>query len=412
MTTENAPAKGRVLIIDDSAAIRVLMRHILENEGYEVHELKSGHEMEATVASLEPSLIISDLMMPGRDGLQLCRAIRANPASEEIPVILASSKSFDSDKRAALGAGANAYLVKPFTYESLVSVVSDALRTNLTIRIWGCRGSIAAPEKALGTFGGNTSCVELVLPGNQHLIFDAGTGIRALGNALLDQSPLRAALFLTHFHWDHIQGMPFFKPLYSSGNEFHVYGPSDSNDGLLETIAGQIGGAFFPISPDAFRANVKYIGVQESKFEAFGVDISVLYMMHPGTTVGYRVDIGEHSVVYAPDNELMPEMLEPELSGEALRLAQFASGASLLIHDTQYSKTQYTKFRGWGHSSADALATVAAVAKVKKVLTFHHDPDHSDEDVNRIHEEFVNAAAARGATIASEAAREGGSYQF
>ena len=409
MSSENAK---RVLIVDDSSTIRVLMRHILENEGYEVHELKSAHELETTVETVKPSLVISDLMMPGRDGIAVCRALRAMPEFAELPIILASSKAFESDKKAAAQAGANAYLVKPFTYASLVKAVGDALSTQLSVRIWGCRGSIAAPEKALGKYGGNTSCIELVLPGNQHLIFDAGTGIRALGNALVQESPLRAAVFLTHFHWDHIQGMPFFKPIYIPGNEFHLYGPAESNEALLDTIAGQIGGPFFPISPDAFRASMRYNGVQEQELEALGIKITTLYVMHPGTTLGYRVDINGHSVVFAPDNELMPEMVEPELSGEAQRFADFAAGADLLIHDCQYSSLEYERYRGWGHSSAHSLGIVAAAAGVKSVLTFHHDPDHSDEDIDRIHLEFAATAEAMGANIQSEPAREGGTYSF
>lgn len=411
MPTDGAPTK-RVLIVDDSSQMRELMRLILESQGFEVHELKSAHDLERTVEELIPDLVISDLMMPGRDGIAVCQALRALPQTEDTPIILASSKSFDSDKRAAMNAGANAYLVKPFTYESLIKTVTDALSLQTKVRIWGCRGSIAAPEMALGNYGGNTSCIELMLPGNQHLVFDAGTGIRALGNTLVKQSPLRAAILLTHFHWDHIQGLPFFKPIYSSDNEFHIYGPATSNEALLQTIGGQIGGPFFPIAPDSFRAAVKYNGLQEQEFEVFGIKVRTLYMMHPGTTLGYRVDIDGHSVVYAPDNELIPEMVVPELSGEALRLAQFASGASLLLHDCQYSREEYDKFRGWGHSAASVLGIVAAEAGVKRVLTFHHDPDHSDDEVARLHEEFAESAAGHGANIDSEPAREGVDYAF
>jgi phosphoribosyl 1,2-cyclic phosphodiesterase len=221
---------------------------------------------------------------------------------------------------------------------------------------------------------------------------------------------MRAGLFLTHFHWDHVQGLPFFKPLFVSGNEAHIYGPADSADILVETIEGQMGGAFFPISTESFRSSVKYTGLQEETIEAFGARISTLYVMHPGRTLAYRVEYAGRSIVFAPDNELIPECIEPELSGEALRLAEFAAGASLLMHDCQYTREIYEKRRGWGHSCGETLAAVAAHAKVERVLLFHHDPDHDDAAVDAIHEEFLRHHEARGGQALSDPAREGMTY--
>ena len=137
-----------------------------------------------------------------------------------------------------------------------------------------------------------------------------------------------------------------------------------------------------------------------------------IQVAHPSSTLIYRVDLGDRSVVYAPDNELLPETVEPELSSEALRLAKFAGGASLLIHDCTYSRQTYEKRRGWGHSCGPAIAAVAKHAGVKRVLLFHHDPDSSDSDVEAIHREFQNALDALGADIQSEPAREGASYSL
>jgi phosphoribosyl 1,2-cyclic phosphodiesterase len=302
--------------------------------------------------------------------------------------------------------------VKPFKPVDLARIVNEMLATQTSIRIWGCRGTIAAPEQALGKYGGNTTCLELLLPKKRRLIFDAGTGIRALGNSIVGESPLRAAIFLTHYHWDHTQGLPCFKPLYVPGNEFELYGPAESSDTLVETIERHMGGEYFPISTEAFMASVRFVAVQEESLEAFGVSVSTLHVLHPGRTLAYRIDIGDRAVVFAPDNELLPETTTPDLTGEALRFAQFAAGASLLIHDCQYSAAVYEQRRGWGHSSAPCLARVAAHAGVERVLLFHHDPDCTDEQVEAIHAEFREALGACGASIPSEPAAEGGVYEL
>jgi CheY-like chemotaxis protein/phosphoribosyl 1,2-cyclic phosphodiesterase len=400
----------KVLVVDDSPDIRRIVRHVLESEGYELREMDSASQLEGVLHEFSPDLILSDVMMPGRDGMAVVKAIRANPSMAAVPVVLMSSKAFEGDKRAALDAGATSYLVKPFQPTQLIRAVRNALRTQTSVKIWGCRGSIAVPERHQGRYGGNTACIDLILPGNRHVIFDAGTGLRGLGNSLVGQSPLRLSLFLTHYHWDHVQGLPFFKPIFIPGNEIHLHGPADSNGEMMELIAGQMGGAFFPISVESFRSSVRFIGLQETTFESFGIQISTLYMLHPGRTLAYRVDVDGRSMVFAPDNELLPEMIGRNLSGEALRLAKFARGASLLIHDCQYSRSGYESRRGWGHSCGEALAAVAAEAGVERTLLFHHDPDHTDDDVDAIHTEFRHHLELRGGTGESEPAREGFTY--
>lgn len=415
VTSGNAVAT-RVMIVDDSSVVRTIMRTALEADGFQILELPSAQDMERHVEDFAPQVIVCDLLMPGRDGLSVFHALQERDSTRHIPVILATAKDFAGDKRAALQAGVANYLVKPFSPETLLSAVRDALGKQAGLRIWGCRGSVAAPEKALGNFGGNTACVELVLStregGSHRLIFDAGTGIRALGNSIPANSQLRASLFLTHFHWDHIQGLPFFKPLYRPGNDITIYGPAPSDAALLEAIQGQMGGAFFPISTDAFLSSVKYVGLQEETLSVAGLQVSSFSVMHPGFTLGYKVSWNDRSIVYVPDNELLPELIEPEMNGEVLRFADWLRGTDLLIHDCQYSTAGYLTHRGWGHSGATALAAVAAEAKVGHVLLFHHDPDYDDDRVNQIHDEFRAELEARGAgDIQSAPASENTCYQ-
>jgi len=400
----------RVLVIDDDADLRTMVQRLLQRAGYEVNLLPSADTLESTVGQYRPDVVLCDIMMPGRDGMDVLKQLRGDPETRGLPVVLVSGKSYEVDRRAALDAGAAGYLVKPFQPSELIRTVNQALKQVVTAMIWGCRGSIPAPERALGFYGGNTSCVDLVLPGNRHIIFDAGTGIRLLGNAIVGESPMRAALFLTHYHWDHIHGLPFFKPLYVPGNEIHIYGPAEDTDSLTSKIAREMGGDYFPVSLDSFRSAVRFTAMQDKTIEAYGVTISALYTLHPGRTLAYRVECGDRSFVYAPDNELLPESVHPKLTGEAMRLALFAKGASLFMHDAMYSREMYERRRGWGHSCGECLAAVCAQAEVKRVLLFHHDPDNTDAEVEAIHREFQRSLSARGVEISSEPAREGGSY--
>lgn len=402
----------RILIIDDDDDIRALMRVALAAQGYDIIELSSAQALDATIQSFRPHLILSDVMMPGVDGLSMCKRLQEDPETRDVPVVLVSAKSFTGDKRAALAAGAAAYLVKPFHPRELVRTVGETLSTTTSVRVWGCRGTVATPEHALGKYGGNTTCVEVLLPRGRRLVFDAGTGIRPLGNAIVKDSPQRLALFLTHYHWDHTQGLPSFKPLYIPGNEILIYGPAVSTDALVATIEGQMGGEYFPVSTEAFQAAVKFNAVQEQSLEVFDVSITTRYAFHPGSTLAYRIDVGDQSIVFAPDNELVPETVTPELTGEARRFAEFAAGATLLIHDSQYSTSLYQSRRGWGHSAAAEVARVAAHAQVGRVLLFHHDPDSDDTEVERVHDEFRTTLAACGADIVSEPAREGETYEL
>lgn len=411
----------RVLAVDDEPAIRDMMRAALEGAGFEVRTLAGAGEIEAHVEAWRPDLILCDVMMPGRDGLTVVSDLQRDPRSADIPVVLVTAKHFPGDQRSALQAGVAGYLVKPFEIGALLDTVREALSGEKGVRIWGCRGSIATPEHAGGRFGGNTSCVELVLPahatqGRRRVIFDAGTGIRALGNAICE-APVRATLCLTHFHWDHIQGLPFFKPLYQAGNQVTICGPASSDSALVETIREQMGGAFFPISTEAFSSSVEYRALQEQEFELDGLRYATFSVMHSGFTLAYKVEWQGQTIVYCPDNELMPESIaqgedgRPILSGEVQRMACWLEGVDILLHDCQYSVEQYRAHTGWGHSNARALAALVASSRVKHVVLFHHDPDHDDGAIEAIHAEFrahLEAMAPQDASrIRSQLAREG-----
>ena len=191
------------------------------------------------------------------------------------------------------------------------------------------------------------------------------------------------------------------------GNQIQIFGPAESGDALKDMLGSQMGGSFFPVSIDGIQASVKYTAVSEESFETLGIPIDGLYALHPGRTLMYKLILGGKSIVYAPDNEILPESVNPALSGEALRLARFAEGCDTLIHDCTYNLLKYRTRRGWGHSCPEYLAAVAADARVKRTILFHHDPDSADEEVEAIHRDFITTLKERGADLEVEIGAEG-----
>lgn len=281
------------------------------------------------------------------------------------------------------------------------------------VRIWGSRGSIACPDRAAGRFGGNTACVEILIGSDRRIILDAGTGIRLLGNRPEDEPDRETAILLTHYHWDHIHGLPFYKPLYAPERSVTIYGPALNDCDLASRLRGEMGGIYFPVSMEAFRAVIALHSVQaETCLAVMGIKVCAWATRHPSTTLAYRIHLDDKTLVYAPDNEITPEECEEGLTGKAQALSEFVSGADLLIHDAAYLRGIYESRRGWGHSSGWSLGKAMANANVGKVLLFHHDPDSDDEMVDENHREFRAALGTAGAATESEPAAEGMCFEL
>lgn len=250
------------------------------------------------------------------------------------------------------------------------------------VRFWGVRGSIPMPGPRTAQIGGNTTCLE-VRAGNDLIIFDAGTGIRGLGNALLKEMPVQARMFFTHLHWDHIQGFPFFLPAFVRGNRFDLYGVRKLTNTLAETLIGQMNYPNFPVSLDEMGAQIDFHDLQEGESVTVGEAVVTNTLLnHPGGVHAYRVDYKGHSAVFATDTEHY-SCLDP-------RLVKLAAGADLLIYDAMYTTDEYRGANGglprlgWGHSTWEEGVKVAREAQVGQLVLFHHDPDHDDETVHAI----------------------------
>ena len=244
----------------------------------------------------------------------------------------------------------------------------------MRVKIWGARGSVPSPGPETSRYGGNTSCVQVTLSDGTILVLDAGTGIRNLGLSLpADSRPLN--ILLTHLHMDHIQGLMFFAPLFRQSTDIAIWGPEAPPEPLLERIARYISAPLSPLEVGELPCHLSTREAPASEWRIGPASIRAASVSHRGPTLGYRIEEGGASLCYLPDHE-------PRSSASGLELAP---GATLLVHDCQYSDDEYPAHAGWGHSSVSDALSFARLAEAERVLLFHHDPMHDDAFLDRLH---------------------------
>lgn len=273
----------------------------------------------------------------------------------------------------------------------------------LRVTCWGTRGSIPVPGPDTLRFGGNTSCVE-VRAGGRRYVLDAGSGVRAQGRRMeAEGGPVNADVFVTHYHWDHIQGFPFWAGLYSEGARVRVHGPRSGGATAAGALTGQMSGAYYPVTLDMLPAAVEFADVAEGEPWTDGaVEIEAFPARHSGVTYAYRVRARGATLVYAPDNELGGA--DPAWYAA---FAGFARGADLLLHDAMYTDAEYERFRGWGHSTFAQAVRLAEDAGARRLLFFHHAPFRPDAELETIAAACRAELEARGSTLVIGIATEG-----
>ena len=414
MRTQGPTDPKRVLVAEDTEVVSHLMIRMLEEAGYVVDLARDGEQCLEKVATFEPHLLLLDLMMPKLHGIEVLRRLRATEATRRLGVIVCTAKTFKTEHVAATELGAYAFLPKPHSHGQLLDVVASYfagapapadlavampqetpyLPTMETGRgrlaLWGTRGSIPTPGAAFMRHGGNTSCMQIE-HGDDLLVFDAGSGIRELGLELAKGSPRCIHLFITHTHWDHIQGFPFFSPAYLPGFEVVVYGAEGFGKSLEAVFRGQLDQDYFPVQMEDMKAAIEFRHLTPEPVRVGAVTVTWEYAQHPGATVGYKIDVAGTKVSWVPDNEFLfgyvgaPEDLTPDDLHLAPyhRMVDFLSDMDILVHEAQYTNDEYPAKIGWGHSSISNASLLAKLAGAKRWIVTHHDPMHDDRFLER-----------------------------
>jgi phosphoribosyl 1,2-cyclic phosphodiesterase/ActR/RegA family two-component response regulator len=431
-----------VFIVDDEVIFRTTLARMLTERGWRVVEAGDGETALSMLLEQQPDVVLCDLLMPGMNGFQVIRFIQEHRSSlRNTRIIVTTSSGYAVDRTDALKAGADEYLIKPIISAELFRILdrfqandsnqADALKTSESaapqktrFKFWGVRGSLPTPGPSTVHYGGNTSCVELRADG-EIIILDAGTGVRGLGMQLTSEfknQPLHLTLLLTHTHWDHIQGFPFFAPAYRPGSIVRVLAFEGARKGLEATLSSQMESPYFPINMEQMPGNVLVQELKSLSFKIGKVRVEATFLNHPGVCAGYRLFTSSGSIAYLPDNELYQRQragasqhareAEKFAQHQDYKLIEFLKGADALIIDSQYDAEEYAQHVGWGHSCADDSIALAAAANVKTIFLFHHDPSHDDAKISEMLARGREIAKSLGSNIQVLAAREGEGFEL
>ncbi len=268
--------------------------------------------------------------------------------------------------------------------------------SGIRVTFHGVRGSTPCSGDEVRRYGGNTSCVSIVAPGEQPILLDLGTGLRYFGNGRPPGETFRGTCLLTHLHWDHAQGLPFFKPVLTAGAELDIYGP-EQEDGrsLADAVRTFLSPPHFPVPVEAFPGKIRFHDLADDDFQVGGVSIRSRMIPHCGNTLGYRVTVGGVSIAYLPDHQ---QPIDGSFS-TVDNVRQLIDGVDLLIHDAQYTPEEFALKRDWGHCTPDFAAWLADLGQVRSLALFHHDPVRTDQALDELERRLAAEAAPAGRCV-------------
>ena len=425
-----------ILVISGDQAFRGRVTPGLSGQGWSVLDASDSQRALSLTSQHQPELILCDWETPWFEiARSYLKALGEKENSIHRPILVAVGDGQIAEKMAALESGVDEYLAHPVdlqTLEKLLARVSSngqgtaklnggpGGNQDTLVKFWGVRGSIAAPGPETVYYGGNTSCVE-VRSASDIIVLDAGTGIRKLGLSLVQEfkdHPIRLNVLLTHSHWDHIQGFPFFPPAYNLKNEVTICGFEGARQGLQSTLSTQMENPYFPISMEQMPGGISIRELKELSFKVGNIDVKAHFLNHPGICAGYRLFTPGGSISYLPDVELFQQARTRNKDSERRaeintvpeedsNVLDFIRGSDVLIIDSQYDAVEYGKHIGWGHSCFEDAVTLAMQGGVRRLFLFHHDPDHTDEQISRMVARARQIAQRHHSPLIVEAAREG-----
>jgi len=400
--------KFKFFIVDDDRIFIKLLSQLLEKESHSVSHNTSSVNALPEIIEQVPDCVVLDMMMPEMDGLELLKRLRNEPSLNKTKFIVVSAKSYEFDRKRAFTFGADSYITKPIDTTNIVAQLQRIIEDRIELSFWGVHGTLPVPGEQTTRYGGNTSCVSLEFSRGSFFIFDAGTGIKALSDHLMatNRPLVGAKIFISHPHWDHINGLPFFAPLYMQGNEIEICGPAHGDISMQELISGQMDGVYFPINIKEFSAMLTFRNLMEEEIEIEGIKIKTMLLNHPGHCLGYRVEYKNKSICYVTDNELYPPTNKFYNEFYLNQLTNFIADTDILITDCTYTDEEYEAKVGWGHSAVSQVVDLADRAAVKELYLFHHDPDQRDADIDAKLETALALLEQRKSATRCEAPKE------
>ncbi|MBN4066976.1 response regulator [Simkania negevensis] len=386
----------------------------LQHAGFDVKIVDDGEKCLALVETFLADLIILDFTLLKLNGLDILRLLKKGRKGTRVGVFVCTEHALYQDYQLAIENGANYYFLKSYAITDLIDTIHSYFQGSLVpssfidvmesisskkeglylpegpvdngfIRFWGTRGSVPVAGPDYLRYGGNTSSLE-VRNNDDLVIIDAGTGIRPLGNILMNEASRTLHLFIGHTHWDHILGFPFFKPAYSSEFEINIYGPQGCEKGLYEVFTGMLDKDYFPVKLDEMMARLHFHELLGDPVTIGNITIEYIYTSHPGPTLGFKLISPDRTIIYVTDNEFLvgyhghPNKIHKNspLLVPYEGFIDFCKGADFIVHEAQYFPEDYLKKVGWGHSSISNVTVLLKHTGIKRWVVTHHDPDHGD----------------------------------
>ena len=400
----------------DDTLLKALKKH-RHFSHYHFETAEDGFACLAKLDTFRPDLVLVELMLPKVHGIEILRKIKTDPRTHNIGVILTTSHAMIQNYKAATRLRCDYFLEKPFeparvftlfkrffedklypdSFSGIQSGIEKGKHCYLPkmhsphsyIKFWGTRGSNPVSGPDYVRFGGNTISLE-ICHGKDLVIVDAGTGIRPLGTLLAESNPKEVHLIISHTHWDHLAGFPFFAPIYDPKCKVHIYSPIGFEKTTRELFMEMLAYAYFPVRLDDIEANLVFHDIQESEPFCIGtIEVNSHYAYHPGSTLCFKFRVNKKTFGYATDNEFLmgyhgnPHLITRKhpLLGPYLSQIDFFKDCDFLVHEAQYTPIEYQKKVGWGHSSITNATALIRHANIREWIITHHDPKHTDSDL-------------------------------